>query len=347
MTHPSPPTPRPPNPDSRPDPSPPGRRLPGSDSRLERSPAGSWSPESVSASGVLRCAASAELRGDSLVASAPPAERWLLIESRTPWPRQALNALRPTDPTTGLDLAAEVARRCVAQRCRPALIRRYGRIDRTASRRWAMVDSRPGHESIRWGDLPNDDHLLNVLSGADPGTPSTEPIYLVCTHGRHDACCAIRGRPAAAALSAAFPDQTWECSHVGGDRFAANLVFLPHSLFYGHVPATQAATLAGQYNKGSIVPAYFRGSAAVSPPVQAAQHFAREAGLSLSVDALHPLAVHQLAPAQWQVLLDNEGHPLEVKVAAHLTTINAALTCAATAPGQARTFTLTTPIELP
>jgi len=210
-----------------------------------------------------------------------------------------------------------------------------------------MVDSRPGHESIRWGDLPNDEHLLNVLSGADPGTPSTEPIYLICTHGRHDACCAIRGRPAAATLAATFPEHTWECSHVGGDRFAANLVFLPHSLFYGHVPAALAPDLAAQYNKGLVVPPYYRGSGAVAPPVQAAQHFARQAGLSLSVNALRPVAVHQPAPTHWQVHLDNEGKPVEVNVSAHLTTIDAALTCAATPPGQARTFTLTIPIELP
>jgi len=26
-----------------------------------------------------------------------------------------------------------------------------------------------------------------------------QPLYLVCTHGTHDVCCAVRGRPVAAA----------------------------------------------------------------------------------------------------------------------------------------------------
>ncbi|MDX6264443.1 MAG: hypothetical protein QOH84_6131, partial [Kribbellaceae bacterium] len=99
------------------------------------------------------------------------------------------------------DLAGEVGRLCAAAGIRPVLIRRHGRQDRSTTRRWALVDSRPGQESVRWGELPTDDHLLNVLAGRDPGTPSADPIYLICTHGRHDACCAIRGRPAAAALS--------------------------------------------------------------------------------------------------------------------------------------------------
>ncbi|MEV6412081.1 sucrase ferredoxin [Kribbella sp. NPDC051718] len=263
----------------------------------------------------LRCAATAEHRGDTLTATAPPASRWLLIEHRAAWPRKALTALAPTpthqpseDPRVA-DLAAEVARLCAAAGIRPVLIRRHGRQDRSIARRWALVDSRPGQESVRWGDLPTDDHLLNVLSGRDPGTPSTDPIYLICTHGRHDACCAIRGRPAAAALSTAFPDRTWECSHVGGDRFAANLVFLPHSLFYGHVPSTEAVELATQYNEGLLVPKYLRGSGAHPPPVQAAQHFARAAGAPLSINALHP--THQTTPTSttWQIHLSTTPNP--------------------------------------
>ena len=39
------------------------------------------------------CAALAGLRGDSPVATAPPASRWLLIESHRPWPRNALTSL--------------------------------------------------------------------------------------------------------------------------------------------------------------------------------------------------------------------------------------------------------------
>ena len=73
------------------------------------------------------------------------------------------------------------------------------------------------------------------VPGPDPargvaGAGRTRPIILVCTHGVHDACCAIRGRPVAAALAARWPDLVWECSHVGGDRFAPNVVLLPDGL---------------------------------------------------------------------------------------------------------------------
>ncbi|MGZ0149608.1 sucrase ferredoxin [Kribbella sp. WER1] len=220
------------------------------------------------------------------------------------------------------------------------VIRRYGRVDRTRPRRWGLVDCRPGREGVRWGDLPSDEHLLDVLDGKDPGVPSDEPVYLVCTHGRHDPCCAVWGRPIAAALSAAYPERTWECSHIGGDRFAANVVLLPHSLFYGRVPPTRAVELAAQYDRGVVVPDLLRGSGTFVPPVQAAQHFARAAGQSLAVSNLLPRVVEQLSTDRWRILLASTNGTLAVDVSAHLDTVDARLTCAGSSPAQLRRFRL-------
>ncbi|WP_166678255.1 sucrase ferredoxin [Kribbella kalugense] len=222
------------------------------------------------------------------------------------------------------------------------LVRRYGRVDRARSRQWGLVDCRPGREEVRWGPLPTDEHLLDVLAGKDPGTVSNEPVYLVCTHGRHDACCAVRGRPVAAALAFAYPERTWECSHIGGDRFAANVVVLPHGLFYGHVPPTRAVELATQYDEGVVVPDLLRGSGAFIPPVQAAQHFARAAGHSPAVDNLLPRSVQELSNHRWRILLASTTGPISVEVSAHLDTVNARLTCAGSSPTQIRRFELHT-----
>ena len=63
---------------------------------------------------------------------------------------------------------------------------------------------------------------------ADPWLPHVHPLVLVCTNGRHDPCCATFGRPLARVLrEGAQRDDVWECSHIGGDRFAANIVILP------------------------------------------------------------------------------------------------------------------------
>ena len=70
------------------------------------------------------------------------------------------------------------------------------------------------------------EYLDLALDGSD-GELSTDPLVAVCAHGKHDQCCAVRGRSATAAIAAQYPELTWECSHLGGDRFAAAMLVLP------------------------------------------------------------------------------------------------------------------------
>ena len=108
-----------------------------------------------------------------------------------------------------------------------------------------------------------------------PGGPSWEqvegPLYGVCTHGRHDACCAERGRPVCAALSELRPEQTWEGSHIGGDRFAANLVVLPEGLYYGRVEPGSVADLVARHEDGRLDLALLRGRTSIPMAVQYAE----------------------------------------------------------------------------
>jgi len=101
------------------------------------------------------------------------------------------------------------------------------------------------------------------------------PVFLTCTHGRHDPCCAEQGRPVANALAAAHPDLAWEVSHIGGDRFAGNVVVLPHGLYYGRVTASTAANLASDHLAGELTIDLLRGRSGYPMPVQAAEHFLR------------------------------------------------------------------------
>jgi hypothetical protein len=86
----------------------------------------------------------------------------------------------------------------------------------------------------------------------------TEPLYLVCTNGRHDPCCAEYGRPVARPSTELVGERVWECSHVGGDRFAGNLVCLPDGVFYGHLdPATALRAVAA--HEGAVLLEHWRG----------------------------------------------------------------------------------------
>lgn len=99
---------------------------------------------------------------------------------------------------------------------------------------------------------------------------------LVCTNGRHDSCCATFGRPLVRQLrQSQWASQVWECSHVGGDRFAASVVLLPDSLYFGDVDADAAPRLLAAHDDGRIDLDCFRGRSTLRLPAQAAEHAVR------------------------------------------------------------------------
>jgi hypothetical protein len=283
----------------------------------------------------LRCSVAAELAGDPMEATAPPADRWLLVEHAGPWGRHAITESN-LDPV----VAAELVRWTRTHRARVGLIRRPGAPHRTLKTgRWYLADARPGREAIRTGWYSAETQLLDVLGEPAPGEPSEEPIYLVCTHGRHDTCCALRGRPVADALARAFPERTWECTHIGGDRFAANLVVLPHGLYYGRLQPQHALEVVNLHESGHVDPRWLRGRSSMVAPAQAAQHHARQAGGDTRIDAYRVLSCEPQQQGEWLVcMVGDGGGPVEVTVRAWLHDAGRPLTCSATHPDRFRMF---------
>ncbi|MHB8641706.1 MAG: sucrase ferredoxin [Gaiellaceae bacterium] len=112
--------------------------------------------------------------------------------------------------------------------------------------------------------------------------------YLVCTNGARDPCCAIRGPAVAAALERARPGHAYECSHLGGHRFAANVLVLPDALCFGRLDARSAPALADALDAGRLPLDNFRGRTTLEPEQQAAEILLRrELELDGLGDALH------------------------------------------------------------
>jgi len=233
-----------------------------------------------------RCALQAQLRGDPMLGTAFPAGRLLLVEQPGPWGHAGLLDSH-FDPATAVALEARAA----AAGLRTLAIRRPGRTPRGAARRWAVADCRPGHESLRWGHYEGDAELLDLPLDGSSGAPDDAPVYLVCAHGRHDVCCALRGRPVAAALAAIRPGAVWECSHVGGERFAPNVLVLPAGLLYGRVLPFAAPEFVAATERGEVIGALLRGRVGLKPVAQAALAFAYEHLAVRRADALRVVGV--------------------------------------------------------
>ena len=280
-----------------------------------------------------RCADGRRRRGDSLVGTAPPVRAWLLVEQPGPWgPQQVPDSALPAE------VKAAVVARAADLHARPLLIRRPGR-GAPGPRCVGYADSVAG--TLRWTEFDTASDLLEIDPRAGELDPL--PLYLVCAHGGHDACCAVLGRPVAAALAAARPGRVWECSHVGGDRFAGNVVVLPAGLYYGGVDAEAAAALADGHDRGEIDTARFRGRSTLAAPAQAAQHFARERAGVRAVGSFPPRAVTRVGHEVWDVAFDG----LVVRVRAVFHRSDAPLTCSATVPAAIREFQVVSVTDAP
>ena len=155
--------------------------------------------------------------------------------------------------------------------------------------------------------------LRAVAAGVRPGFGSPEEsLFLVCANGKHNVCCARLGAPLARTLRDGFGDAVWETTHLGGDRYAANLVCLPHGLYYGDLALVDGFVAAERYLRGEVWLKRYRGRAGLAQPAQAAEHFLRaRTGIS-SVDSL---TIKSVSDAQVsEVVADLAGERYLIRV---------------------------------
>jgi hypothetical protein len=245
--------------------------------------------------GALACVASATTKAGA----------WLLIEHPGPWPENVRELAGPPP-------VADAIRRAQRAGVRPQLIRRAGRRRAVPPMQVYVGYSLgadcwlEGREIADPGELADLD-LDAVAAGRRPGfgSPVDEPVLLVCTHGRHNVCCARTGGPLARELTGRFGRVIWETTHVGGDRYAANLVCLPHGFTYGSLGTAEATVAVDAYLKGELVLDRLRGRAGLPEAAQAAEHYLREFTRTYGVDAVKVESL--TGTSTYEAVIDVEG----------------------------------------
>jgi hypothetical protein len=285
-----------------------------------------------------RCADTARDRQDPMLGSAPPVLRWLLIEHPGPWRLTAM-----TSHTLEGPVSRAIQEAAAAHRARPVLIRRHGRQVRRRHLRWGLVDSLSGR--ALWGTWTVAEDLRAAVAAlASPSArwARSAPLLLVCTHGTHDVCCSVRGRPVASALQLHWASETWECSHLGGDRFAANVAVLPEGVLYGNLDESSAVPVIARHLDGHITPEHLRGMSSYSPPMQAAVGYVLSCRPSLPFRDVTAHGLTRLSEDAWRAVVrvvDDPPAVLTLKVT-RAWQQPARLTCRAAAPTDAATFTV-------
>ena len=156
------------------------------------------------------------------------------------------------------------------------------------------------------------------------------PLFLVCTHGKHDRCCARYGRPLYDAVREQVEEGwAWQVSHVGGDRFAGNLVALPDGVYYGRVRPSEAWPVIEAVLERRIYLPCYRGRSSHGFAAQAAELAVREQTGLLGLDDVE-VRVLERQGGEWRATVD-AGRSYEVTVrleegeATHLTCSTAQL----------------------
>ena len=272
----------------------------------------------------------------SAYGTAAPATFWVGIEQNGPWGRQA-----PTESHLPYDVGWRLDRECAVRGGRLTLVRRpTAHPDRLGPPRQCLVAWSGAGAFLLSCEVVGLDALLGLdldalgrgdLAGVVTSMPSLEPcppVLLVCTNGKRDVCCAVRGRPVAAAAERANPGRVWECSHIGGHRFSPTGVLLPWGRTLARLDQPVAQSLLPLADRGVLPAALLgperdRGWSAVPPGVQAAESAVRAGAEITDLTALQASWVREPAPdwpgtvevehsdgRRWQVAVEQVPAPL-------------------------------------
>jgi hypothetical protein len=234
-----------------------------------------------------RCSLRSLAARESPAATASTIRRWLLIEHPGPWGRDGLlDARLPEGVGAALrDLEGRAGVRVL-------LIRKPHRPRAVPDGvLCSSIDTRDAWRGERIVDRIEDVLDLDLRDRTAFVRPEEAPLFVTCTHGRRDPCCAEQGRPLAEAIDATASTIAWESTHVGGDRFAANLVAFPHGLYFGRVEPSEGPEIVAAYADERRIAHLerFRGRASHPRHVQAADRRLREELGTDRIDDVTPL----------------------------------------------------------
>ena len=225
---------------------------------------------------------------------------WVALEQEGPWGRVAA-----TESHLPVEAGRRLDEQCASRGGRLLLLRRPGR----------HPDPRHGDGRTAYLAFSGDDPWLLAVHGASldelaavdldalalgdraavqaslPAAVPADPVLLVCTNGRRDVCCALRGRPVALDAAGLAPGRVWESSHTGGHRFAPTAVLLPHGVALARLDGQRCAEVlaaadAGRLPSWALGAHHDRGRSALPPAAQAAESHVRELTGDTSLGAL-------------------------------------------------------------
>lgn len=216
-----------------------------------------------------------------MAGTADTVDVWLLLEYKPAWTARALDdAEFAAGVRDWLDRSI-AALAGVGLKARPQLIRQP-EVDDAEVRLFIGLPGALLEFSGAGHDFLQDIDVASIV--ADPGRyPSvTAARYFVCTNGQRDVCCARFGLPVYAGLRDRVGRRAWQVTHLGGHRFAPNVLALPQGAVYGRVTEASLDAFVAAVEDHRLSFEHLRGRAWYTPFAQAAEALSGRSDLSLS-----------------------------------------------------------------
>lgn len=211
--------------------------------------------------------------GEPIAGTAPHAQHFFFVRwPKTLWNEKALREAKGGWPRDFQDWQSEQS-----LRYGPVLTRLIHQNDSTQSTEFVKIYAYPA--GVCYDNVPTSaiKEVLSTHLSQQPTPIAAQPLhgkrqFFVCTHGRHDKCCAKFGQQFYRALRELVADsrkgdEVWESSHLGGHRFAATLLEFPSGRMFGRLGPEQALGLIND----QLEPKFLRGNAYREAWLQAAE----------------------------------------------------------------------------
>ncbi len=213
----------------------------------------------------------------SMLGTADPVDVWLFLEYKPSWSARAITegGLSTQVGEWLTAMQTEAAERGL--KLRPPLVRQP-EIDSEQTRLMVAANDQlarfagTGYQFVT-------ELTLNDLLGQ--GEVTTNPRYFVCTNGKRDLCCARFGLPIYQRLRELVGDRVWQVTHLGGHRFAPNVLVAPQNLLYGRLQLDNLEAWVERVEQGQVDFTHLRGRTEYPKAVQAAETLVGEQGLRL------------------------------------------------------------------
>lgn len=266
-----------------------------------------------------RCAESSLEGGEPVWGTANDGVRtWVMVEYAGRWaakvPKQTLELPEATrgrllELDDRPDTRVQLIRRPARDGNGPGVEVFVARVDEQGGELWGLsVENHAQLADLEPGEL---------LAGNRGARRLDAPHFFVCTHGTRDACCARGGVPLYTALERLAPEQTWQCSHLGGHRMAPTMLVLPHGVVYGRLPEARAQDVIEAAGRAELLePSVLRGRSCHPRPVQAAEALVREQTGQLGLGSVLLEGYESPSEGRWEITFDVAGvrHGISVEL---------------------------------